>query len=97
MDQYILSRNTQDDINELNDFGVEKFGEDQALEYLIGLRSYFELLMKNPHIGKKRIEIKKGLFSLPYGSHIIFYRIFNKHLRIVRVLHGSRYVVKFLK
>jgi len=97
MDQYILSRNTQDDINDLFDFGAEKFGKYQALEYLIGLRSYFKLLMKNPHLVKKRTEIKKGLFSFPYASHIIFYRIFNKHIKIVRVLHGSRDLIKFLK
>ncbi|MDT0646038.1 type II toxin-antitoxin system RelE/ParE family toxin [Zunongwangia sp. F260] len=97
MDQYILSQKSHEDIDDIYDFGADKFGEDQALEYLIGLRTHFEFLLKNPHIGKKRDEIKEGLFSFPYVSHIVFYRVFNNHIRIVRVLHGSRDLKKFLK
>ncbi|MDO6601506.1 type II toxin-antitoxin system RelE/ParE family toxin [Arenibacter palladensis] len=33
------------------------------------------LLAENPSIGRKRNEIKEGLFSLRYVSHVIFYRI----------------------
>ncbi len=97
MDHYILSKKTQEDIDAIYEFGVLQFGEDQALNYLIELRAHFELLLKNPEIGKKRKEIKDGLYSLPYASHIIFYRILKNHLRIVRVLHGSRDLRKFLK
>ncbi|WP_026755266.1 type II toxin-antitoxin system RelE/ParE family toxin [Sediminibacter sp. Hel_I_10] len=97
MNHYILSKKTQEDIEAIYEFGVYKFGQDQALNYLIELRNHFELLLKNPEIGKQRDEIKDGLYSFPYASHIIFYRIVKKHLRIVRVLHGSRDLRKFLK
>lgn len=96
MNQFILSQKTHEDIDDIFEFGVDKFGEDQALEYLIGLRTQFLFLLKNPHIGKKRDEIKEGLFSFLYVSHIIFYRVKN-HIRIVRVLHGSRDYKNFLK
>lgn len=95
MDYYILSEKTKEDIDSIYDFGNQKFGKDQALSYLIELRSYFEILLKNPNIGKQRDEIKEGLLSFPYASHIIFYRIFKNHIRIVRVLHGSRDLRKF--
>ena len=97
MHHYILSKKTQEDIDTIYEFGVLKFGKDQALNYLSELRAHFELLLKNPEIGKKRDEIKYGLYSLPCASHIIFYRILNNHLRIIRVLHGSRDLRKFLK
>ncbi len=97
MDHYILSRQTQKDIDEIYDYGSQKIGKSQALNYLIELRSYFQFLLNNPNIGKHRIEIKEGLYSFPYASHIIFYRLFNTHIRIVRVLHGSRDLKKFLK
>lgn len=83
MDHYILSRKTQEDIDAVYDFGSQKFGKDQALNYLIELRAYFELLLKNPGIGKQSNEIKEGLYSYLYGSHIIFYRPFKDHIRIV--------------
>lgn len=95
MDYYILSEKTQEDIDSIYDYGHQKFGKNQALSYLIELRSYFELLLKNPNLGKHRDEIKVGLLSFPYASHIIFYRIFKNHIRIVRVLHGSRDLRKF--
>ncbi|WP_417886683.1 type II toxin-antitoxin system RelE/ParE family toxin [Zunongwangia sp.] len=97
MDYYILSKKSEEDIEAIYEFGLKKFGKEQALNYLIELRAHFELLLKNPEIGKQRHEIKDGLYSLPYASHIIFYRILKDHLRIVRVLHGSRDMRKFLK
>jgi toxin ParE1/3/4 len=97
MHHYILSKKTQEDVESIYEFGVHTFGEDQALNYLIELRAHFELLLNNLKIGKQRVEIKDGLYSLPYASHIIFYRILKNHARIVRVLHGSRDLRKFLK
>lgn len=97
MQCYILSQKTKEDIEAIFDFGCQKFGKEQALNYLTGLRSHFELLLKHPDIGKKRDEIKEGLYSFPYASHIIFYRFLRDQIRIVRVLHGSRDIRKFLK
>lgn len=97
MPRYTLSREAENDIEEIFDFGEYKFGHEQAIKYLIGLQEHFELLAKNPKIGKQRSEIKKGLFSLPYVSHIIFYRVLEKNIKIVRVLYGGRDLIKFLK
>ena len=97
MNHYILSKRTQEDIEAIYAFGVYKFGQDQALNYLIELRNHFELLLKYPEIGKQRLEIKEELYSLPYASHIIFYHMLKNHLMNVRVLHGSRDLRKFLK
>ena len=97
MDYYILSQKAQEDIEATYDFGFRRFGKEQALYYLTGMQSHFELLLKNSGIGKQRDEIKKGLYSIPYASHVIFFRILKNHIRIVRVLHGSRDLKKFLK
>lgn len=93
--RYILSQQSQEDIETIYEFGLHQFGTSQALDYLIELRDHFELLATNPEIGKRRNEIKHGLYSLPYASHIIFYRILENQIRIVRVLHGSRDLRKF--
>ncbi len=97
MRHYILSLKTQDDIDGIYLFTKTEFGQHQAIKYLLGLKSYFELLVKKPEIGKDRNEIKKGLFSFPYESHIIFYRVFKNHIRIISVLYGGRDIIKFLK
>ncbi|WP_262711349.1 type II toxin-antitoxin system RelE/ParE family toxin [Mariniflexile fucanivorans] len=51
-------------------------------------------LVINPGIGRVRDEIKIGLYSISEQEHTVFYRIQEKHLRIVRVLHGSKDISK---
>lgn len=97
MQKFILSTKADEDVEKLYGDGVEKFGENKAIKYLEELNLMFIFLSKNPKIGKKRNEIKLKLVSFPYGSHIIFYRIFAKHIRIVRVLYGGMDLIKFLK
>ncbi|HCO82175.1 MAG TPA: plasmid stabilization protein [Arenibacter sp.] len=96
MSKYVLSQEAENDIEEIFEFGEYKFGKAQAISYLIQMEEHFVLLAENPGIGKKRNEIKEGLFSLPYVSHIIFYRILENNIRIVRVLNGGRDLVRFL-
>ena len=93
---YVLSEETKADIDEIYEFGEGKFGQDQAIKYLIGLEEHFEKLSANYHIGRARNDIKKGLYSIPYISHIIFYRILKDRIRIVRVLYGGRDLIRFL-
>ncbi|WP_035086200.1 type II toxin-antitoxin system RelE/ParE family toxin [Aquimarina latercula] len=97
MRKFILSTKADDDIEDLYDDGVKKFGETQAIKYLEELNLMFVFFYENPEVGKKRNEIKMKLVSFSYGSHIIFYRIFKTHIRIVRVLYGGKDLIKFLK
>jgi toxin ParE1/3/4 len=54
------------------------------------INDVFIKIVNTPEIGRTRNELKKGLYSMPIGMHIIFYRILTDHVRIVRVLYGSR-------
>ncbi|MEE9364945.1 MAG: type II toxin-antitoxin system RelE/ParE family toxin [Cellulophaga sp.] len=97
MHKFILSKKADDDIEELFDDGVYKFGKAQSIKYLEELNLMFIFLSENPEVGKTRDEIKIKLVSFPYSSHIIFYRIFKTHIRIVRILYGGKDLIKFLK
>lgn len=92
---YILSEIADKDLEEIFDYTFDEFGFDQAEKYLLEIEEIFQNLIINPQIGKKRDEIKQGLYSFPKDNHIIFYRISDKHIRIVRVLHGRRDVPKY--
>jgi toxin ParE1/3/4 len=92
---YILSEVSDKDLEDIFDYTLEEFGFDQAEKYLLEIEEIFQNLILNPQLGKKRDEIKKGLYSLPEDTHIIFYRILDNHIRIVRVLHGSRDVPRY--
>ena len=92
---YILSEIADKDLEDIFDYTFDEFGFDQAEKYLLEIEEIFQHLIVNPQIGKKRDEIKQGLYSFPKDNHIIFYRILDNHIRIVRVLHGSRDVPKY--
>ncbi len=92
---YILSEAADKDLEDIFDYTVEEFGFDQAEKYLLEMEEIFQKLILNPQLGKKRDEIKKDLYSLPKDNHIIFYRILDSHIRIVKLLHGSRELPKY--
>jgi toxin ParE1/3/4 len=85
-----LSLPADQDLEEIFDYTEEEFGSDQAAKYLTELQDVFEQLVENPELGRERNEIKQGLRSFTKDAHVVFYRILSKHIRIVRVLHGSR-------
>jgi len=87
---YILSEAADQDLEDIFNFTFNKFGFDQAEKYLLEINDIFQSLIKNPELGKTRNEIKQGLYSFPKDNHVIFYRILDHHIRIVRILHGSR-------
>ena len=87
---YVLSEKADADLEEISDYTCEEFGFNQAEKYLLEIESVFYFLFKNPFSGRNRTEIKEGLYSFPKDNHVIFYRIFSDHIRIIRVIYGSR-------
>ena len=81
-----LSRKAEDDIRSILTYGIEEFGEAQALNYREGLERMFQLIADTPKMGRQhRGEIRR----FPVGSHIIFYEIADDHILILRVRHSS--------
>lgn len=88
--KYILSQEADNDLEKIFDYTLEEFGFNQAVKYLDEIAEVFVKIIKTPEIGRSRNEIKKNLYSLPIGSHVVFYTIQIDHIRIVRVLHGAK-------
>ena len=93
---YELSEAADADLEEIFDYTAGQFSTEQAIRYLLGLENTFQNLCLHPKLGRERNEIRKNLRSISYESHTVFYRIIKDQVRIVRILHGSRDVVKFL-
>jgi toxin ParE1/3/4 len=51
---------------------------------------HFELLGDNPHIGRRRDELKVGYRSFPVGEYLVFYRVGQPGAQIMHVVHGRR-------
>lgn len=90
INKYILSQEADFDLEEIFEYSYAEFGLNQAIKYLGEIDDVFINIVNTPEIGRTRNELKKGLYSMPIGMHIIFYRILTDHVRIVRVLYGGR-------
>ena len=69
---------------------AEYSGLDFADRTLANIESKFRLLSKFPSSGRMRDELLVGLRSYAAGDFVIFYRILETTVEVVRILHGHR-------
>jgi len=93
---YRLSPEADNDIEDIFDYTEFEYGLKKAIEYTRQFHIVFIHLSKEPKLGRSRNEIKARLRSLTQNQHVIFYRILNDHIRIIRVLHSRSDIVIFL-
>lgn len=89
MDRYKLTNKAVEDLNEIWNYTVVKWSEEQADRYYDMLLNSCQDIADNPDLGKKYDGVTTGLFGIKANRHIIFYRkIDNKTIEITRILHG---------
>lgn len=96
MKNFRLSKAADADLEDIYDYTLEEFGLDQAVSYVSSFDDVFETISENPEIGRERKEIREELRSLGKDRYVIFYRLLDDHIRIVRILHSSRDLPKLL-
>jgi len=72
---------------EIWQYGYKQWGLKQANKYLLELENCFEQLFELPHLGAKCDTLIAGYRSYPKARHIVYYRINNKKIEIIRILH----------
>jgi Plasmid stabilization system protein len=93
---YELSAEADRDLEEIFDYTAHEFGMEQSVKYVSAFDDIFEQLLQDPQIGRERKEIRNSLRSIIKDKHVVFYRVLKDRVRIVRILHGSRDLSKFL-
>ncbi len=73
MNEYRLARDADADLLELFLYGFETFGLAQAEDYRNSMIWCFELLAKNPKLGRKADEFAPGVRRHKHARHVIFY------------------------
>lgn len=79
----------QTDLRDIHDYIAED-DPDAALDFVTQLELACEKLTKMPESGRSRSELARGVRSLPVKRYIIFYRVTETTIDILRVLHGAR-------
>ncbi len=85
-----LTSEAIDDIQDILQFTLETWGEKQACHYKEKIDNTFRLIQNNPKIGRRKDNYFVGCYCFLVEKHIIFYRIKDKSIQIVRLLHSSR-------
>lgn len=85
---YFISRAAVADIDHVAREGLERFGPQQAAEYVDGMLRAFELVAAFPAANRERPELSPPQQVHRYGAHLIFYTQRGPDVEILRVRHG---------
>ncbi len=88
-DEYKLTRRARAELKRIGQYTELQWGVERQRNYLAQLYKRFDQINKSPHLGRERPELAPEVRSVLEGKHIIFYRVGDAGIEIVRVLHQS--------
>ena len=87
MAAYRLSRMAESDLLQIATYTLNRWGQDQAVNYVDGLDACCRQLLKNPELGRACDHVRPGLRRMEFGGHVLFYRIEEGGIIVSRILH----------
>jgi len=88
----IFAKRAKQDILDIVDYTIDKWGYNQAEIYKEKLKEAEKEIAQNPHsyLSKSRNDLRSGLRSIFAGKHIFFYYIKDENtIEVIRVLHQA--------
>lgn len=84
-----LSPAAAEDLETILRFTMETWGLNQFEEYLVAFQKVFDIICIDPScaLSKERGELFKDCRSIRSGRHIVFFRVRNDNVEVVRILH----------
>jgi toxin ParE1/3/4 len=79
-----------DDLDEIWDYTESQFSSSQADKYYFQIKSVCHSLLSNPNIGKSYTHLGESIKGIVSGRHLIFYKIHEDKIDILRIVHGNR-------
>lgn len=85
-----LSREAENELEEIWSYIVEQNeSHSQADRVIDQLTDDIAILAANPHLGRQRNELRKGMRSFSSGNYLILYRVTGGVL-VLHIIHGRR-------
>lgn len=88
MNRFLLSPAAQGDLELIWDYTNEGWGPTQAESYIREIQGAIQRVALNPLIGRACDEVRPGYRKVAVGSHVLFYRITDDIIIVIRILHG---------
>ncbi|MEO6717178.1 MAG: type II toxin-antitoxin system RelE/ParE family toxin [Novosphingobium sp.] len=89
MAEVITRPTAQLDMEEIDLYGIVKFGNVAAEHYMVGFFDAFDRLARFPEIGPIYPGIRPVIRFLTYREHHIFYDFDGETVVVVRILHHA--------
>ena len=84
---FVITKKAVFDLEEIWLYTVEKWSIEQADRYYNLIIDEINYVCKNSSAGKSMEHIRKGYRASKVKSHLIFYRVVNGSIEIIRILH----------
>ncbi|MEM9216229.1 MAG: type II toxin-antitoxin system RelE/ParE family toxin [Cyanobacteria bacterium P01_F01_bin.150] len=89
MSQYVINVLATQDLNEIADYFAE-YNLAAGSQFFRAFNKKCKQLVAFPNSGKSYDSIRPGLRGLSLDNYIIFYRLLDDGIEILRVIHGRR-------
>ncbi len=84
---HVISKNAIADLEEIWLYTADTWSVTQADRYYSLIFDEIRHICKNPATGKSMDHVRKGYRASKVKSHLIFYRVINETVEIIRILH----------
>ena len=84
---YVISKKAVADLEEIWLYTVEKWSVAQADRYYNLIFDEINFICKNSNSGKSMEHVRKGYRASKVKSLLIFYRVSNNTIEMIRILH----------
>jgi toxin ParE1/3/4 len=84
---FVISKKAVSDLEEIWFYTFEKWSKEQADRYYNLIFNEINYICKNVSAGKSMEHVRKGYRATKVKSHLIFYKIVNDTIEIIRILH----------
>jgi toxin ParE1/3/4 len=85
--RYALRPRARRDIEDIWDYSAATWSVAKAEVYIRQIQRSLETLAADPRLGRTCDEVRAGYRKYPVGSHVVFYRVVEGEIDVVRILH----------
>jgi toxin ParE1/3/4 len=83
----LLTPRAVQDLDDIWDYTIDRWGIDQAETYLGGVRAVLQASLTAPTLLRACGDVREGYSKIVVGSHVAFARVEGEQLTVVRILH----------
>ena len=83
----VWSADAEDDLIQLLRYGAREWSQDVSEAHGQTIWQSWSRLLQHPELGRLRDDLIPGLRSIVINPHVVFYRVSDDAIEIVRVIH----------